>query len=88
MDKILEKQMERAKKKNKKNKKSLMERMLDAAGNAEATGSSSNSVAGTSLKSYNSTADNNTSTTYRKGSIASKANIMQQYNTSQKSKEE
>lgn len=88
MDKILERQMERAKKKNKKNKKSLMERMLDAAGNAEATGSSSNSVAGTSLKSYNSTADNNTSTTYRKGSIASKANIMQQYNTSQKSKEE
>lgn len=87
-DKILEKQMERAKKKNKKNKKSFMERMLDAAGNAEATGSSSNSVAGTSLKSYNSTPDNNTSTTYRKGSIASKANIMQQYNTSQKSKEE
>lgn len=90
MDKILEKQMQRAEKKNKnkKNKKSFMERMLEMSGEANAANSSSNSVAGTSLKSYNSTSDNNTSTTYRKGSIASKANIMQQYNTSQKSKEE
>lgn len=91
MDKILEKQMQRAEKKNKnkKNKKSFMERMLEMSGEADAAGSSSNSVAGTSLKSYNSTSDNNnTSTTYRKGSIASKANIMQQYNTSQKNKEE
>lgn len=90
MDKILEKQMEKAKKKKKNNKKSFMERMLDAAGNAEAASSSSNSVAGTNLKNYNNTStdNNNTSTTYRKGSIASKANIMQQYNTSQKNKEE
>lgn len=89
MDKILEKQMEKAKKKNKKKKKSFMEKMLEAAGNAESSNSSSNSVAGTSLKNYTSTSsDNNASTTYRKGSIASKANIMQQYNNNQKGKEE
>lgn len=90
MDKILEKQMEKAKKKKRKNKKSFMERMLEAAGGAEAVNTSSNSVAGTNLKSYNNTSSNNSSNgtaTYRKGSIASKANIMQQYNN-QKSKEE
>lgn len=90
MDKILEKQMEKAKKKKRKNKKSFMERMMEAAGGAEAANASSNSVAGTNLKSYNNTSSNNNSNgsaTYRKGSIASKANIMQQYNN-QKSKEE
>ncbi|MCM1494906.1 MAG: YidC/Oxa1 family membrane protein insertase [Bacteroides sp.] len=90
MDKILEKQMEKAKKKKRKNKKSFMERMMEAAGGAEAANTSSNSVAGTNLKSYNNTSSNNNSNgsaTYRKGSIASKANIMQQYNN-QKSKEE
>ncbi|MBP3507493.1 MAG: YidC/Oxa1 family membrane protein insertase [Lachnospiraceae bacterium] len=89
MDKILEKQMEKAKKKKKKNKKSFMEKMMEAAGAAENTSNSANSVAGTNLKSYNNTSSANSETvTYRKGSIASKANIMQQYNTNQKNKEE
>lgn len=89
MDKILEKQMEKAKKKKKKNKKSFMEKMMEAAGAAESTSNSANSVAGTNLKSYNNTSSANSETvTYRKGSIASKANIMQQYNTNQKNKEE
>lgn len=92
-DKILEKQMERAKKKNKgKKKKSFMEKMMEAAGNSEGT-SSSNSVAGTSLKNYSSSSSNNDSQTptYRKGSISSKANIMQQYSNAgnnQKGKED
>lgn len=89
MDKILEKQMEKAKKSKKKNKKSFMEKMMEAAGAAEETNSSTNSVAGTNLKNYSITSsDNNGSVGYRKGSIASKANIMQQYNTNQKNKEE
>lgn len=89
MDKILEKQMEKAKKSKKKNRKSFMEKMMEAAGAAEETNSSTNSVAGTNLKNYSSTSsDNNGSVGYRKGSIASKANIMQQYNTNQKNKEE
>ncbi len=92
MDKILEKQMEKAKKSKKKKKKSFMERMLEAAGNAEEANTVSNSVAGTSLKNYTSTTAGNSgqggSTTYRKGSIASKANIMQQYNNQSKGKEE
>lgn len=90
MDKILEKQMEKAKKKKRKNKKSFMERMMEAAGGTEAANTSSNSVAGTNLKNYNNTSSNNDSNgsaAYQKGSIASKANIMQQYNN-QKSKEE
>jgi YidC/Oxa1 family membrane protein insertase len=96
-DKILEKQMEKAKKKNakKKNKKSFTERLMEAAGAADQTQtSSSNSVANTNLKSYsstnnsNSTNQSNTNTSYKKGSIASKANIMQQYNNSQDNKEE
>lgn len=88
MDKILEKQMEKAKKKNKKKKKSFMEKMLEAAGGAEQTSSSSNSVAGTNLKNYNSTSSDNSGAAYKKGSIASKANIMQQYNTNQKKRED
>lgn len=90
-DKILEKQMEKAKKKNKKKKKkSFMEKMLEAAGNADTASSNSNSVAGASLKNYNasSAGSEGNSVTYRKGSIASKANIMQQYNSNQKNKEE
>lgn len=93
-EKILEKQMEKAKKKNakKKDKKSFTERLMEAAGGtADQTSSSSNSVANTSLKNYNSSNRNGTSdtnTSYKKGSIASKANIMQKYNNSQNSKEE
>lgn len=86
-DKILEKQMEKAKKKNKKRKKSFMERMMEAAGNADTSGNSSNGMASASLKNYSSASSANETATYRKGSIASKANIMQQYNN-QKSKEE
>lgn len=92
MDKILEKQMEKAKKSKKKNKKSFMERMLEAAGEADTASGSSNSVAGASLKNYtSSTSGNNnggSSAAYRKGSIAEKANIMQQYNSNSKGKEE
>lgn len=95
MDKILEKQMEKAKKKKQKERKSFMERMMEVAGAVDETNNSYNSVAGTNLKNYNNTTSNNNNnnsnnngaTTYRKGSIASKANIMQQYNN-QKSKEE
>lgn len=97
-DKILEKQMEKAKKKNakKKNKKSFTERMMEAAGMADQTqtASSTNSVSNTNLKSYSSanssssTNQSNTNTSYKKGSIASKANIMQQYSKSQDNKEE
>lgn len=66
--------------------------MMEAAGNSEGT-SSSNSVAGTSLKNYSSSSSNNESQTptYRKGSISSKANIMQQYSNAgnnQKGKED
>lgn len=88
MDKIMEKQMEKAKKKKKK--KSFMEKMMEAAGAAEGTGTStSNGFANANLKSYSSTSsENNGSATYRKGSIASKANIMQQYNNKQNGKEE
>ena len=82
--------MEKAKKKKKKNKKSFMEKMMEAAGAADTSNNSSNSVAGTNLKSYNSNSGEGGVTNYRKGSIASKANIMQQYNTqnSQNNKEE
>ncbi len=86
-DKILEKQMEKAKKKKKKNRKSFMERMMEAAGNADTSNNSSNGMASASLKNYNSSSASNETATYRKGSIASKANIMQQYNI-QNSKEE
>lgn len=100
-EKILEKQMEKAKKKNanKKPKKSFTERMMEAAGMADQnkTASSTNSVANTSLKNYvsaGSDADSDGSgssrsssgASYKKGSIASKANIMQQYNNSQNDK--
>lgn len=93
-EKILEKQMEKAKKKNakKKDKKSFTERLMEAAGGtADQSSNSSNSVANTSLKNYSGTNSNNTSSTntsYKKGSIASKANIMQQYNRRQDNKEE
>lgn len=92
-EKILEKQMEKAKKKNanKKDKKSFMERLMETASGTEQTPSSSNSVANTSLKNYSSSNNNkasSTNTSYKKGSIASKANIMQQYNNRQDNKEE
>lgn len=88
-EKILEKQMEKAKKKNKKAKKSFMERMLEAAEGQNGTASSTNSAAGYNLKNYSS-GENKTpgEVTYKKGSIASKANIMQQYNSQHKGKEE
>lgn len=87
MDKILEKQMEKAKRKKKK--KTFMERMLETAGNADAGSSVPNSVAGTNLKNYNNVSSGDGGmTTYRKGSISSKANIMQQYYNGQKNKEE
>lgn len=102
-EKILEKQMEKAKKKNanRKPKKSFTERMMEAAGMADQskTTSSTNSVANTSLKNYVSAgsgsnagsdgsggSSSGSGASYKKGSIASKANIMQQYNNNQKDK--
>ena len=90
MDKILEKSMAKAAKKNakkkKKNKKSFMERMTEAAyggGQSSDEGKATNSVTNASLKSYTSNtmkSGNNSGTKYRAGSLASKANIMQNYN--------
>lgn len=90
MDKILEKSMAKAAKKNakkkKKNKKSFMERMTEAAyggGQSSDEGKATSSVTNASLKSYTSNtmkSGNNSSTKYRTGSLASKANIMQNYN--------
>lgn len=88
MDKLLEKSMKKAEKKNarkkKKNKKSFMDRLQEAAygqtGTEEAT--TPNSVKNASLKSYSSNTMKTTDTTtkYRTGSLAAKANVMQRYN--------
>ena len=92
MDKILEKSMAKAAKKNakkkKKNKKSFMEKMQEAAyGQASSSSSDErkveNGVKNASLKSYSSNtmkSGNDAGTKYRAGSLASKANIMQNYN--------
>ena len=100
-EKILAKQMEKAKIKNakKKPRKSFTERLMEAAGAADSTQGSTNNVANTSLKNYVNAANNNNeknsssnnangNASYKKGSIASKANIMQQYNNRQRDKEE
>ena len=90
MDKILEKSMAKAAKKNakkkKKNKKSFMEKMQEAAfGQASSSeeGKATSSVTNASLKSYTSNtmkSGTDGGTKYRAGSLASKANIMQNYN--------
>lgn len=73
-------------KKKKKNKKSFMERMTEAAyggGQSSDEGKATNSVTNASLKSYTSNtmkSGDNSGTKYRTGSLASKANIMQNYN--------
>ena len=104
-EKILEKQMEKARIKKEKNKgkekKSFMERMMEASGAAQEMQASQNSVANRNLKNYanavstssgnsgsGSSGGTSSGTTYKKGSIASKANIMQQYNNRQNSKDE
>lgn len=87
MEKIVEKSMEKAAKKKEKReksgKKSFMERMQEAAyGPQESNPKVNSNAATTSLKGYSSstmrTSDGNTR--YRAGSLASKANIMQNYN--------
>ena len=90
MDKLLEKSMAKAAKKNakkkKKNKKSFMEKMQEAAfGQASSSeeGKATSSVTNASLKSYTSNtmkSGTDNGTKYRAGSLASKANIMQNYN--------
>jgi YidC/Oxa1 family membrane protein insertase len=94
MEKIVEKSMERAAKKQAKKaakgKKSLWDQMMDAAygaGESQAENPKVNSdMATKSLKSYTSASSNkdtsNGNVQYRKGSLASKANIMQRYNDS------
>ena len=75
-------------KKKKKNKKSFMEKMQEAAyGQASSSSSDEgkveNGVKNASLKSYSSNtmkSGNDAGTKYRAGSLASKANIMQNYN--------
>ncbi|MGN0395546.1 MAG: membrane protein insertase YidC [Coprococcus sp.] len=95
MEKVLEKCKEKAAKKQEKkdakhpNKKSFYERMMDAQnGNVstdERQSENINKMASSRLKSYNNPAtddgrNSNTGTThYKAGSIASKANIMLQY---------
>lgn len=91
MDKLLEKSMAKAAKKNakkkkKKKKKSFMERMQEAAygqGSSSEENKATSSVTNTSLKSYTSNtmkSGTTAGTKYRAGSLASKANIMQNYN--------
>lgn len=95
MDKLLEKSMKKAAKKNakkkKKNKKSFMERLQEAAygQTSEEETKAKSSVANASLKSYSSStmkSNQDAGTKYRAGSLASKANIMQRYNSEDKDK--
>ena len=86
MDKILEKSMAKAAKKiakkKAKNKKSFMERMQEAAYGQQPEEQKKTSHDYGNLKSYSST--NGSGQQYRAGSLASKANIMQNYNDAEK----
>lgn len=86
MEKIIAKNIEKAAKKNAKrgNKKTFMERMMEASTGAASTeaGASNpyiNKVANTSLKNIDNASAMQNANQNRKGSIASKANIMKQY---------
>ncbi len=94
MDKIMEKQMAKAAKKHEKHgdKKSLTEKFYEMAGMSDTTENSTNSVANINLKNYantNTSGESKTSSNpgaYKKGSLASKANIMQDFNNNEKEK--
>ena len=84
MDKVIEKRVEKAKKKNGgQRKKSFMEKMLEAQGGAEEVQSQmSTKVSGKNLKSYDASkakSVDNSGKKYKSGSMASKANIMLNY---------
>lgn len=87
MDKVVEKAAKKAAKKiakrKAKGKKSFMEKMQEAAYGEQQQKASANknSVASSSLKSYNSNTmkQSDSSVQYRQGSLASKANVMQRY---------
>lgn len=89
MEKVVEKSAKKAAKKiakrKAKGKKTFMERMQEAAYGQEAgnpSGANRGNVATTSLKNYSSatSANSNSNTKYKAGSLASKANAMQRYN--------
>lgn len=89
MEKLIEKSIAQAAKKNekkkKKNKKSFMEKLQEAAlgQNPENDPKVNSNISSASLKNYTSKSMNsntNAQTKYRAGSLASKANIMQRYN--------
>lgn len=91
MDKIIEKSMAKAAKKKEKReksgKKTFMEKMQEAAYGPQESNPKVNSNAATAnLKGYSSNTmrTNDGNTKYRAGSLASKANIMQNYNKDNK----
>lgn len=92
MDELLQKQMEKAAKKKKKGKKSLMQRMLENSEEMQAEMEKMQAMrdnSSRSLKNYTPSEEKkNTSVnkTYKKGSIGSKANIMLNYNDTNKEK--
>lgn len=86
LDKLLDKQMAKAAKKNAKkgNKKSFMERAMEAAGmsNSEENTQMSKQISNKNLKSYDTRkmqGVDNSGKKYKSGSMASKANIMLNY---------
>ena len=99
MDKILEKQMEKAriKKEKKGDKKSFYERMMDQSAAMQEELEKQEAMkknSAKSLKSYvpseaaQKAAQNNVNKKYKEGSIGAKANIMMNYNADQNKKEE
>lgn len=89
MEKIVEKEKEKAAKKiekdKKKGKKSFMERLNEAAygaQNSDSETSGMDKITGTKLKNYTSSTSVNSSDNvkYKPGSIAAKANALKQYN--------
>ncbi len=84
LDKILDKMAKKAAKKNSKNggKKSFMERMMEAQGEANTDSPMSAQISNKNLRNYdtrNMQSINNTGKKYKEGSMASKANIMLNY---------
>lgn len=84
LDKILDNMAKKAAKKNAKNggKKSFMERMMEAQGEANTDGPMSAQISNKNLRNYdtrNMQSINNTGKKYKEGSMASKANIMLNY---------
>ena len=91
MDKIIEKSMAKAAKKKEKReksgKKTFMEKMQEAAyGPQESNPKVNSNAAKASLKGYSSNTmrTNDENVKYRPGSLAAKANILQNYNKDNK----